>query len=211
MQASVGARLANMPCQRSHPEPIRSAVRPSIVSSPDVLARATKIVSALAAGVLLAGCAASARPPGAVADLFPSSGSAVTGTVRFRQVADNDVRISGVVRGLPPTSDHGFHIHEKGDCTAADAASAGGHFNPLDGRHGRPDDAASHAGDLPNLHADATGTATFSVDMHQLSIGKGATDIIGRSLVVHADRDDQFSQPAGGSGARIACAVIRED
>jgi Cu-Zn family superoxide dismutase len=158
-----------------------------------------------------AGCAAHPSIPEAVANLRPSSSSTVSGTVHFRQVSANDVRISGTVRGLQPNSEHGFHIHEKGDCSAKDASSAGEHFNPHDGHHGRPDDAASHAGDLPSLHADSTGTATFSIDTHQIKIGKGAGDIIGRSLVVDRDADDHLSQPAGDSGPRFACAVIREN
>lgn len=160
---------------------------------------------------MIAGCVAHARLPQAVADLLPASGSNVSGSVRFQQVGKDDVRISGTVRGMQPGTEHGFYIHEKGDCTAPDAMSAGGHFNPESGRHGQPDDPASHAGDLPSLHADATGTATFSVDAHQLSIGSGAADIIGRSLIVHQGRDDRVGQPAGDSGPRLACAVIRED
>lgn len=165
---------------------------------------------ALAAAVA-AGCAAHPKVPEAVADLLPSSSSTVSGTVIFRQVSANDVRVSGTVRGLQPNSEHGFHIHEKGDCSAKDASSAGGHFNPHGGHHGRPDDSMSHAGDLPSLHADATGTATFSIDTRQLEIGKGVADIIGRSLVVHRDPDDHVSQPSGDSGPRFACAVIREN
>ena len=86
--------------------------------------------------------------------------------------------------------------------------SAGGHFNPTGKPHG-PQDADHHAGDLPALKADASGVAELKVELHGLAIGQGATDIVGRGLIVHAQADDYKTQPTGNSGARIACAVIQ--
>jgi Cu-Zn family superoxide dismutase len=119
------------------------------------------------------------------------------------------VLFTGRVSGLTPNTQHGFHVHQVGDCSAADASSAGDHFNPTSAPHGKPTDAAHHAGDLPNTHADPHGDATINFTVAALELGTGgATDIFGRALVVHARRDDFSSQPAGNSGDRVACGVI---
>ncbi|HEX5009652.1 MAG TPA: superoxide dismutase family protein [Planctomycetota bacterium] len=143
----------------------------------------------------------------AVAHLSPSSGSAVSGTVTFtRQATGVEVHI--VLEGLTPGA-HGLHVHETGDCSASDAMSAGDHFNPGHAPHGGRDATERHAGDLGNVMADGAGKVdvTFSDRMIALS---GESSILGRALVVHADADDLVSQPAGNSGARIACGVIEE-
>jgi Cu-Zn family superoxide dismutase len=116
--------------------------------------------------------------------------------------------VAGEVRGLAPGSEHGFHIHEKGDC-GDNGNAAGGHFNPAGGTHGKFSAPGSHAGELPSLVADTGGTARFSVEVHSISLSDGAVNnVIGRALVVHRDRDDFTSQPAGNSGPRIACGLI---
>jgi len=166
--------------------------------------------SALAAGLaalLLAGCAAPSASPRAVAELQPTRGSTVSGQVEFVQQGDV-MHISGTIRGLQPNSEHGFHIHEKGDCSSGDGMSAGGHFNPMAAMHGRFGQSGVHAGDLPSLHADASGVATFSVDDRIAAVGSGPADVVGRGLIVHRDPDDYVSQPAGNAGPRLACAVI---
>src|SRR5437016_3912546 len=83
----------------------------------------------------------------AVAELHPASGSQVSGTVTFTQHG-NQVTVVADVQGLPPNTSHGFHIHERGDCSAPDAMSAGGHFNPDSHPHGGPSSPMHHAGDL---------------------------------------------------------------
>ena len=116
---------------------------------------------------------------------------------------------SGQVTGLTPNADHGFHIHQKGDCSAADASSAGDHFNPTAQPHGRIGDAPHHLGDQLNLHSDAGGNATVDAHFSGVSLGTGKdNDVMGRALVVHADPDDYTSQPAGNAGKRVACGVI---
>jgi Cu-Zn family superoxide dismutase len=156
-----------------------------------------------------AGCA-TMQPPSAQAraDLLPKSGSSVSGAVQFAQHGDR-VYVTGEVRGLKPNAEHGFHLHERGDCSAADATSAGGHFNPGAKPHGMFGQGEHHGGDLPNLKADASGVAQVRVTLNAVSVS-GAADngVIGRSVVVHRDPDDYKSQPAGNSGPRIACAVI---
>jgi Cu-Zn family superoxide dismutase len=163
----------------------------------------------LAAAALLAGCAGmgGTAGPRAVAKLEPTKGNTVAGTVSFEQ-RGSAVRVSGTVTGLKPNGEHGFHVHEKGDCSSGDGMSAGGHFNPLGKGHGHLSETGKHAGDLPNLKADAYGVATFSVEADGITIGSGATDIIGKGLIVHRDPDDYKSQPVGNAGPRLACAVI---
>lgn len=144
--------------------------------------------------------------PSARAMLEPTRGSSTKGMVMFHAQADG-VFMHARISGLTPNQAHGFHIHEKGDCSSGDGMSTGGHFNPTGQPHG-PRDAAHHAGDLPALQADANGQADLRVALKGLSIGTGATDIVGRGLIVHAQPDDYKTQPTGNSGARIACAVI---
>jgi Cu-Zn family superoxide dismutase len=166
---------------------------------------------ALACAALLAGCGAlmPGAGPVATARLAPASGGTAAGTVRFERHQDR-LMVAARVTGLRPNQEHGFHVHEKGDCSAPDFSSAGGHFNP-DGRpHGHFGGTARHAGDLPNLRSDAQGVAEMRVPVTGLTVGGGTTDIVGRAVVVHAMPDDYASQPAGNSGARIACGTIAQ-
>jgi Cu-Zn family superoxide dismutase len=167
------------------------------------------LVPGLLAAGLLAGCATTGGS-GAVAELAPTAAIApnpTIGKVTFTAL-DHGVRVAGEVRGLAPGTEHGFHIHEKGDCSD-NANASGGHFNPAGSVHGRFAAPGAHAGELPSLEADASGVARFRVDVHAISLTEGAANnVIGRALVVHRDRDDFTTQPAGSSGPRIACAVI---
>jgi superoxide dismutase, Cu-Zn family len=141
-----------------------------------------------------------------VAVLHPTRGSKVSGIVTFVPVADG-VQIRAELIGLTPGK-HGFHVHEFGDCSAADASSAGAHFNPTNQPHAGPDTAARHEGDMGNVEADASGNAKLDYVDHQISLSNDARSAIGRSVVVHAKPDDLKTQPSGDSGARIACGVI---
>jgi Cu-Zn family superoxide dismutase len=153
---------------------------------------------------------AAAAQHDAVANLASASGSLVSGRLQVMSMGPNAVHIAGDVGGLEPGSSHGFHIHEKGDCSAADASSAGGHFNPAGTAHGRMDDGPHHAGDIDNIVADAQGVAHVNIHVPGLTLGSGAAnDVAGRAIVVHADADDYASQPAGNAGKRVACGVIR--
>jgi Cu-Zn family superoxide dismutase len=140
----------------------------------------------------------------ATAKLEPKSGSKVTGTITFTKSGD-DVEVTGDVENLSPGK-HGFHVHDKGDCSAPDAASAGPHFNPTHQHHGGPDTAEHHTGDLGNIEADSSGKAHIQWK-GKLSL-TGTDSIIGKSVVVHEKADDLKTDPAGNSGARIACGVI---
>jgi len=140
--------------------------------------------------------------------LRPASGSLVSGKLTALPIPGG-VRISGEVGGLTRGSTHAIHIHEKGDCSAADATSAGGHFNPTQQLHGRVGSGPHHGGDMDNIVADGSGVAQVDVQALGVTLGGGATDIGGRAIVVHAMPDDYTSQPAGNAGARVACGVIQ--
>ena len=144
----------------------------------------------------------------ASATLDSRSGSSAKGTVNFVWQG-HDVLVAGNFSGLKPNAEQGFHVHEKGDCSAPDATSAAGHFNPDTKDHGMPNSGMSHAGDMPNIKSDANGNATYSAKLHGFSVNTGPTGIVGRSVVVHRDPDDYKSQPAGNSGPRIACGLIK--
>ena len=158
----------------------------------------------LLAALIGFGCATPAPPSYVATTLQPTRGNSAAGTVWF--IADGaDVRIRGTVSGLVPNQEHGFHVHEKGDCSSGDGMSTGGHFNPSGKPHGPPS-GEHHAGDLPALRADGAGIAT--IDSRVRGLAGGPTEFAGKALVVHVSPDDYATQPTGNSGARIACGVI---
>jgi superoxide dismutase, Cu-Zn family len=176
------------------------------------LLQTTFLLSAIA----LAACTSMGSKPSAsgTATLQPTKGYNATGTVQFEQFEDKVV-VSGQISGLKPNGEHGFHVHDKGDCSSGDGMSAGPHFNPEakphGGHHGHEPlhhEHHHHAGDLPSVKADAQGVANFRFETTSLTVGKGSTNVIGRGLVLHRDPDDMTSQPAGNSGPRVACGVI---
>jgi superoxide dismutase, Cu-Zn family len=169
----------------------------------------SRILAVAALAALAAACASMGMvgKPGAVASLEPTKGNLAIGTVTFTQDGDV-VRVRANVSGLTPNAQHGFHVHEKGDCSSGDGMSAGGHYNPTDKPHG-PQAAEHHAGDMPNLAADNYGNVTATFDLKGVSIGGASADLVGKGLIVHRQPDDYNSQPAGNAGPRIACAVIR--
>lgn len=156
---------------------------------------------------MLAATAAATLAPSKAATTQPTANN-VTGTVTFTQ-AGNKVHVSARITGLTANTTHGFHIHEKGDLSAPDLASAGAHFNPGQHQHGAPG-AASHGGDMGNVKSDANGVATVELDLEGLSIGTGQpNDIVGKAVIVHGKEDDLKTQPSGNAGSRIAGGVIQ--
>jgi Cu-Zn family superoxide dismutase len=137
--------------------------------------------------------------------LAPTRGNDVRGTVTFEPAGDG-VRVTAHIEGLA-AGDHGFHLHQKGDCSAPDASSAGDHWNPAMQPHGGPDSPPHHAGDLGNITADASGMAHLDREVKGLSLD-GPESLRGRSVVVHAKADDLKTQPSGNSGPRLACGVV---
>lgn len=159
--------------------------------------------------MLIGACAqmAGAPAPSAIAKLESTKGNTATGTVTFTQAGDK-VRVVARVSGLKPDAEHGFHIHDKGDCSSGDGMSTGGHFNPGAKPHGHHGTMERHAGDLPALKADASGNAALDVTMDIITVTPGPASVIGRGMIVHRDPDDYKTQPTGNAGPRIACAVI---
>jgi len=117
-----------------------------------------------------------------------------------------EIEVGGLAPGL-----HGMHVHEAGRCEPPSFESAGGHLNPSGARHGLDSAAGPHTGDMPNLSVRADGTAKARLLLPRVSLGVGSDSLLrpgGASLMIHAGRDDQVSDPSGGSGARLACGVI---
>ncbi|WP_038492826.1 superoxide dismutase family protein [Janthinobacterium agaricidamnosum] len=167
----------------------------------------------LLSAVAIAGCATQPVAPsaGLVANavLKPTQGNQAGGSVRFEE-KNGQVWVIASIEGLSP-GQHGFHIHEKGDCSSPDGLSAGGHFNPTGVQHGNPASGPHHGGDFGNLETDMNGNAELKMafPLSQISLDKDAPNsIIGRGLIVHADPDDFRTQPTGNSGKRLACGVI---
>lgn len=168
--------------------------------------RLAAVASTLAVAAL-AGCAGHPAGPTATAQLEPTRGNTTAGTVSFVQSGDV-VKVSGEIRGLKASAEHGFHVHEKGDCSSGDGMSTGGHFNPGGKAHGHHGHGDHHTGDLPSLKADANGVAKFSFESRTIRVGSGDNNIVGKGLIVHRDPDDYKTQPTGNAGPRLACAVI---
>lgn len=137
--------------------------------------------------------------------IAPLGDNKIKGKVTFQKV-EGGVKIVADIDGLTP-GEHGFHVHEFGECSK-DGASAGAHYNPTHSRHGAPDSAERHIGDLGNLIADANGYAHYERVDKLLKL-QGRSSILGRSIIIHADKDDYVTQPAGASGQRIACGTIQ--
>ena len=159
--------------------------------------------------VALAGCQSMrSAGPSAKADLEPTKGNRAAGTATFTQVGDK-VRVVANVSGLNPGQEHGFHIHEVGDCSSGDGMSTKGHFNPLSKSHAHYSTPERHAGDMPALKADASGNAALDTTLDVITVTPGPASVVGRGLIVHAAPDDYKTQPTGNAGARVACGIIQ--
>lgn len=141
----------------------------------------------------------------AVCVVHPLGDNKVSGKVTFTKT-DDGVEVTAELTGLSP-GEHGFHVHEFGDCSKMDGTCAGGHYNPTGMPHAGPDSPQRHEGDLGNITADASGKATYRRVDSMLKLN-GPHSIVGRSIIVHAGRDDLTSQPSGDAGARIGCGTI---
>ena len=169
------------------------------------------IISAVIVIGLLLACKSSTLTdkPKTVTLVFETkSNSGVTGTAVFTE-KDGFVTLEAKLSGLKQ-GDHAIHIHEKADCSAADAASAGGHWNPTFKKHGKWTDAEHHKGDIGNFNASWNGDATvlFKTDEWCIGCGDANKDILGKGLIVHDKPDDFVTQPSGNAGARVACSAI---
>lgn len=140
----------------------------------------------------------------AVSNLLPTKGSKVEGRVTFTE-RDGKIHVHAEITGLKPGK-HGFHIHEFG-VWSEDGMAAGGHFNPTHEKHGEPSATERHVGDLGNIEANENGKATIDDVAFDSLKFHGGTSILGRGLVVHEKADD-FGQPVGNAGGRVAVGVI---
>jgi Cu-Zn family superoxide dismutase len=184
-----------------------------------------------AIALLVAGCDTLSKGPFAEAKVLGTEGSSAWGRVTFHQAeggtfvgegtgyraplasaaadsAAGKTFIRADINGLPTNRHFGFHVHEKGDCSD-NGMGAGGHFNPQGKSHGRYDSTDRHAGDLPNLSSNGEGIAMFAFTTELLTVAPGPRSVVNRAVVIHESPDDFKSQPAGNSGKRIACGVIR--
>jgi Cu-Zn family superoxide dismutase len=143
----------------------------------------------------------------AVAELAPKSGSGLAGRCVFTET-DGEIRFEATIENVEPGL-HAIHIHQTGDCSADDASSAGGHWNPTGEEHGRWGEPPFHLGDIGNIDVgeDGSGSLTLTTDLWTLG-DSSSSDVVGKAIVVHAGADDFESQPSGAAGERIGCGVI---
>ncbi len=164
------------------------------------------------AGLAAAACshAQSASPsaPSARSSIESKSGSKVTGKAVFTELPSGGVKVEVWVENAAPGT-HGLHLHEKGDCSAADASSAGPHFNAAGNPHAAPADRARHNGDLGNIEVGADGKGHLEITSDMLTVKPGANSVVGKSVVFHEKADDLKSQPAGAAGGRFGCGVVQ--
>jgi Cu-Zn family superoxide dismutase len=154
---------------------------------------------------------AAAATPTANAELKTADGKDV-GTVTLTQTRGG-VRLRLALKGLPP-GEHAFHVHSVGKCEPPAFTSAGPHFNPENKKHGKLNKEGHHAGDMDNFRVPADGNLTLTVVDKDITLEKGKPNSVfqdsGTALVIHANKDDYMTDPAGNSGDRIACGAISE-
>jgi Cu-Zn family superoxide dismutase len=172
----------------------------------------------LLAAAVIAGCAHAPSPLNRVAVAYATFAGAAgepRGTAVLWQDPDNIVHVELQLRDLPP-GEHGIHFHAVGKCEGAGTtpfSTAGGHYNPIGRQHGLQNPAGPHAGDAPNITVGADGSVQTSFTTDRVTLTAGSTTLFdddGSAIVIHAAADDQVSQPAGNSGARIACGTLRK-
>jgi Cu-Zn family superoxide dismutase len=167
-----------------------------------------KALLALAGLSLLVGCSMAAPGSRATAELKDKDGK-VVGHAMLREQSDG-VLIRLEVAGLTPGL-HGVHVHAVGKCDGPAFASAGGHFNPANKKHGLKSSDGPHAGDLPNMLVAKDGSGRFEALTDGITLRAGSLSVFdadGSAIVVHAGADDNMTDPAGNSGDRVACGVI---
>ena len=167
-------------------------------------------IRALSVSLIAIPLVVAAADPSGKAVLKNAEGKEV-GTATFTPTKGG-VKVQVQVANLPPGK-HGIHIHAVAKCEPPEFKSAGGHFNPAAKKHGFHNPEGAHAGDLPNLTVGENGKAKATATMKGATLGEGDGSLFGpdgTALVVHADPDDEKTDPAGNSGARIACGVIEK-
>lgn len=192
--------LLGLACDKKEEEPVAIAGKSEAQSSPEPKTEPAPTAETKADTP----APADAGPVGV--ELKSAEGKNVAGTLSLK-AASEGVMIEGKITGLSAGS-HGFHVHEQGDCSAADFSTAGAHFNPTGQEHGSPTDAKRHAGDMGNLEVSEDGSVTVAMTLHGVTLGEGENSLVGRAIIVHEKADDLKTQPSGDAGGRVACGVI---
>lgn len=178
---------------------------------------ASRCVVLVVGAAVIGACAHAPSPLNRIAVAYSTLESAAgepRGTAILWQDPDNVVHVELHLSGLPP-GEHGIHFHAVAKCEGGTTAfsTAGGHYNPIGREHGLKNPAGPHAGDAENIVVEADGSYGKSFKTDRVSLTDGSTtlfDADGSAIVIHAGPDDQVSQPAGNSGARIACGTLRK-
>jgi superoxide dismutase, Cu-Zn family len=148
------------------------------------------------------------NPVAAQTTIEPRSGSKVTGKAVFTELPSGGTKIEVWIENATPGT-HGIHLHEKGDCSAPDASSAGAHFNPSGNPHAGPADPKHHNGDWGNITIGADGKGHLEMTSTMLTVKPGPNSVVGKSVVFHEKADDLKSQPSGDAGGRLGCGVVK--
>ena len=180
---------------------------PESPPAPEAAPAAAEPAPAAAADAAPAAPAEPAAPKTVEVALQAKSGSKLSGKATLTEVPDG-VKVSITVEGISP-GDHGSHVHEKGDCSAPDGASAGGHFNPGGHQHALPSGNPRHLGDLGNITVGKDGKGTHEIVATGANLKEGdASSFLGKSIIIHEKKDDG-GQPTGNAGGRIGCGEIK--
>lgn len=185
---------------------IRTLLVPTLTAAAFILAGGCASTAPSGAGT--ASASKASEGPTARATLESKSGSTVTGSATFTQLASGSVHVHVHVENAPPGT-HGLHVHEKGECSDPEGKSAGGHFNPTGMPHAGPMAPMRHAGDLGNIEIGADGKGDLDITTNMLTVAAGPNSVVGRSVIFHEKTDDFTTQPTGNAGGRLACGVIQ--
>lgn len=194
----LGIAIAACASQPAEP-PAAPEAAPPAVEPPPAAAAETPAAPAEAA--------APAAPKSIEVTLEAKSGSKLAGKAVLTET-EGGVHVVLTVEGISP-GEHGTHVHDKGDCSAADGASAGGHFNPQTHDHGLPGAPKRHLGDLGNITIGKDGKGSLDITAPGANLkATDAASFVGRAIIIHAKKDDG-GQPTGNAGDRVGCGVIK--
>ena len=161
----------------------------------------------VSAGLVVSLASFGAAATGTAKIMSTADGSKSLGTVKLEDTR-NGLKVSAAIENAP-AGDHGFHIHEFGDCGDS-GKSAGGHYNPRNVKHGnlmKDGMRMAHAGDMGNITIKSDGTGALEAVLPGITLTGGKEAVAGRAIILHEKADD-FGQPVGNAGSRIGCGPI---